>query len=63
MQGRNSELQQIQAKVSSSEGILKDCNKDLSLKRSEMEDLRKQLKQGLDRVYGQVSILASWLRT
>lgn len=59
LQGRSSELQQIQAKVSSNEGILKDCNKDLNLKRSEMDDLRMQLKQGLGRVYGQVSFLAS----
>lgn len=55
LQGRSSELQQVQAKVSSSEGILKDCNTNLNLKKNEIDDLRMQLKQGLDRVYGQVS--------
>lgn len=58
LQNSSNELQQVQAKVSSNEGILKDCNKELILRKSEMDDLRVQLKQGLDRVYGQVSVVA-----
>ncbi|KAL3148389.1 DNA repair protein rad50 [Trebouxia sp. C0009 RCD-2024] len=53
LQNRSRELQQVQGKASSNEGILRDCRADLNLKRNEMDDLRHQLKQGLSRVYGQ----------
>lgn len=56
LQGRGSELQQVQAKASSNEGILRDSRADLNLKKDEMDDLRHQLKQGLSRVYGQVGM-------
>ena len=59
LQSRNSELQQVQAKASSNEGVLRDCRADLNLKKNEMDDLRHQLKQGLTRVYGQVTPLSS----
>lgn len=54
LQSRSSELQQVQARASSNEGVLRDCRADLNLKKNEMDDLRHQLKQGLTRVYGQV---------
>ena len=55
VQGRGSELQQVQARAASNEGVLKASRAELNLKRDEMDDLRHQLSQGLSRVYGQVS--------
>ena len=55
VQGRSSELQQVQARAASNEGVLKASRAELNLKRDEMDDLRHQLSQGLSRVYGQVS--------
>ncbi|DBB04466.1 hypothetical protein WJX77_008210 [Trebouxia sp. C0004] len=54
LQGRGSELQQMQGKAASNEGVLRDTRAELNLKKDEMEDLRHQLSQGLARVYGQV---------
>lgn len=45
----------MQARAASNEGVLKASHAELNLKRDEMDDLRHQLSQGLNRVYGQVS--------